>query len=114
MHKINRIFQQNQVDWIVQTVCVFDCHAEIFLFGLGVKYPGLPVDLYIRSEEIDIQTRELIKLQLSKYLRLNIDMVCELKNDITLMNMRKIGMYIYNGTVQKQTARVHHKDSIIS
>lgn len=99
MHKINQILQRNQVDWIIQTVCVFDCHAEIFLFGLGVKYPELPVDLYIKSEEIDIQTRELIKLQLSKYLRLNIDIVCELKDENTLKNMRKIGMGIYNGAV---------------
>lgn len=114
MHKINQILKQNQIDWIVQTVCVFDCHAEIFLFGLGVKYLGLSVDLYIKSEEIDIQTRELIKLQLSKYLRLNIDMVCELKDDTTLMNMRKIGMCIYNGEVHKQIERVHYKCSYVS
>lgn len=91
MNEINLLLRENEVQWIIQTVRVFDAKADIFLFGPGTKRPGSYLDVYIRSEEIDGPTRDLIKKQLNR-MNVNIDMVCELKDRDTMAHLKIIGV----------------------
>lgn len=93
MNRANNLLQQNQTQWIIQTVRVFDPQAEIFLFGPGAERQGLPIDIFIKSDEIDAHTRQLIKKQLNGLL-LNVDMVCELKDMETVAHLKAIGIRI--------------------
>ena len=94
MEKIKTNTQRMIHERIKDAVSMFDSQAEVYLFGPGTYNQGEWVDVYVNSNKLNRQTKELIRKKIKEEYMINIDLVCILHDEKSLANMKAIGMKI--------------------